>query len=546
MKINDVVALIDRIGDGSCDLGEFRLEFHFATASFGGRPAEAMREALRWPFDRADFDPPPAPSDLLDAWDELAVRVRAPTVSGRLHELLWTHRHGDRPHEHAQHAIESYLSAVEASPDTIHWSTLLLEHALALASEINATESFEAITSHAHDGLALAIRPGEGHAREDDVLRRLQLLVDIPGAEHDEDLTARLGDVRRLFANSWILDREDLILLEQRLASKRRDGPARERLQRELVAIWRDYAEIRQRASSPSLIGPGVRDAWSKALEYATGLPDSQTLTTGIRQQMARARSDDRNIGRLSVSIDIPLAFGDAIAGDDGLGPALRRFGGLGPPVGQPAPSPAHAASHSVSVMDLMPHTAEDERGRPIRRNVTADSWREAREAVVHAAHAVLALDAIGERYRPDRDQLTKLFADGFGQASVAESFAGAFIDYWDGWMERAIDVALTRVESVLRSMLEASGGTVYNEPRPRRDGHEKMLGTILREIPERLLPNGWQRSLIVILTEPTGLNLRNRYLHGQVHEARKEDAALILQIVAYLWAVASTEARGG
>ena len=547
MNTEDVAALIDRIGCGSTDLSEVRLEFLFAAANARGPVVEAMRDALKWPSARADLTPPP---DRLKAWDELAVLVQAPAISGCLYDLLWIHRYGDTAHEHARRAIRGYIAGVESRPDQIHWSTLLLERALELAREIRARKFFQAIRSHAHDGLALGIRADEGHAREDDVLRRLQLLVDIPGAKHDEQLTARFGDVRQLFTNSWIHDREALILLEQRLAAKRHDEAARERLQRELVDIWRDYAERRQRESPPPVIGPSVRDALSKALEYAPGLPDHGSVMLEIRQQMARARSDDRNTGRLSVSVDVPVECADAIAGDDWLGAALGRFGWFGPPVGQsgsqPDPTPSAGREASVAIMDLMPQTVEDERGRPIRRNVTGERQREAREAVLHSAHAALAIDAIGERYRPNQDQLTKLFADGFGQPWVADSFAGAFIDYWDGRIERAIQVALPRIEGVLRSMLEASGGVVYNEPRPARDGHEKMLGTIIREIPEQLLPNRWQQSLIVILTEPTGLNVRNRYLHGQVQEAQKGDAALILQIVAYLWVVASIEAQAG
>ena len=50
MRTEDVVALVDEIGGDSCDLGELSLEFHFATASVGGRLVEAMRDALRWPF----------------------------------------------------------------------------------------------------------------------------------------------------------------------------------------------------------------------------------------------------------------------------------------------------------------------------------------------------------------------------------------------------------------------------------------------------------------------------------------------------------------
>ena len=40
---------------------------------------------------------------------------------------------------------------------------------------------------------------------------------------------------------------------------------------------------------------------------------------------------------------------------------------------------------------------------------------------------------------------------------------------------------------------------------------------------------------MVVLLTEPTGFNLRNRYLHGQVEEAQQVDAALVLQVAAYL-----------
>ena len=34
---------------------------------------------------------------------------------------------------------------------------------------------------------------------------------------------------------------------------------------------------------------------------------------------------------------------------------------------------------------------------------------------------------------------------------------------------------------------------------------------------------------MVVLLTEPTGFNLRNRYLHGQIEKAREVDAALVL-----------------
>ena len=84
MNTEDVAALVDEIGGGSQDLSDARLEFHFATANDSGPVVEAMRAALKWPSVRADEAPPAA---RLQAWDELAVLVRAPAVSGRLHDL---------------------------------------------------------------------------------------------------------------------------------------------------------------------------------------------------------------------------------------------------------------------------------------------------------------------------------------------------------------------------------------------------------------------------------------------------------------------------
>ena len=71
--------------------------------------------------------------------------------------------------------------------------------------------------------------------------------------------------------------------------------------------------------------------------------------------------------------------------------------------------------------------------------------------------------------------------------------------------------------------------------PHGGQAGHDKTLGTVLSELKGVLGNEGWRRSMVVLLTEPTGFNLRNRYLHGQIEEAQEVDAALVLQVAAYL-----------
>ena len=116
-----------------------------------------------------------------------------------------------------------------------------------------------------------------------------------------------------------------------------------------------------------------------------------------------------------------------------------------------------------------------------------------------------------------------------------AEPFARAFVHYWAGHHDEAIHIALPRIEAVLRKMLVASGGIAYVEPSAGRAGRDKTLGMILNELHNVLPGSGWHRSFVMILTEPTGLNLRNKYLHGQITQPLREHAALVLHLAAYL-----------
>ena len=106
---------------------------------------------------------------------------------------------------------------------------------------------------------------------------------------------------------------------------------------------------------------------------------------------------------------------------------------------------------------------------------------------------------------------------------------------YCAGSFDESIHVALPRIEGVLRGVLVAAGGIAYTEPQGGRAGHDKTLGAILSELSPGFPDEGWRRSLLVVLTEPIGLNLRNRYLHGLVERAQKADAALVLHLAANL-----------
>jgi Domain of unknown function (DUF4209) len=57
------------------------------------------------------------------------------------------------------------------------------------------------------------------------------------------------------------------------------------------------------------------------------------------------------------------------------------------------------------------------------------------------------------------------------------------------------------------------------------------------------ILDESWRRYLVNTLTEPLGLNVRNRVAHGLIGEARPHDAALLVHVAAFL---RTLESKGG
>ena len=548
MRIEEAAALVDEIGGGRCDLFRVGVEFGSHERNTGGQAAEALLVALKlWFCPRGDAKPETykpftspagtrgaATQKIVEAWQEVVLLVRSPAIRGRLHDLLWIERFGDKPYEHARMAVECYVSGARLGFDRIHDDTLILERASELAQEINAHDLFASIAEQADAGLAIELRRPEGERREDDIVRRLQLLSGILGRAH---LRARLREARQLLAGSHPHDREDLIELEMQLAIG--DG---DELRLEAANMWIDWA-------SQQRDGLQRGHALRMALEYANNMSAAGDLQKNIRRQIEEIEADDLNLGSISIGVDVPVAALDElvtfIAGEDGIEAALKRFGTWSPPTGDPKAN-ADAAAERMTMPEsvltaLMPFTIIDQQGRPIRRYETEDEklalavrQRETSSAVLHSVLAVCVLDGIGERYAPEQAELGALFETEFIDHGRADAFARAFRHYWAGRIDEAVHVALPRIEETVRRILVAEGGVAYHEPEGGRAGREKTLGAILHEL-RSFADEGWQRYLSVVLTEPEGLNLRNRYLHGQIEDASKEDAALILQIAARL-----------
>ena len=545
--------LVDEIAGARCDLIHVGFEFERHERNPAGDVAKAVLAALQLQHTQPDDEGHPAPApfhhpwgpredaspDVIVVWEELLGVVESRAVRARLHDLLWVERAGGQPFQHARAAVEDYVAAAELGACDGLYQALTLMRALDLAREVNAQDLFGSVSGGAVRALEAEVEGDEVAERPGVSLRLLRLLADLPASDQPADLGSRLEEMHALFEGNHPHDRESVFRIQEKLA--RADLAEINRLQRSNVQVWIDWA-LEQEG------GVFRRLALSMALERADTIADADDLRETIRLRMQEIGDDDLGLQEISVDTEIPAAeiegLVESIVGDDGIEGALVRFGAWGPPTGDPREN-AEAVDKEMDefvYQSLIPMALVDDQGRTIRQFATGDEKREAallqREnsfARLHGSLATVVLERIGEQYFPTQADLADLFETGFIGSHQADAFARAFGHYWAGRFDEAIHIALPRIEAVLRQMLVAAGGISYTEPHGSQAGHDKTLGTVLSELKGVLGNEGWRRSLLVLLTEPTGFNLRNRYLHGQIEEAQQVDAALVLQVAAYL-----------
>ena len=570
-----VVKLLNEISEGRWDLFRISLEFKNHLKEPPTPAAKAALAALEYrlvgtgeeqrsyarPFaPLAEFPPtkelpsgivrPPylhtVPIEIVTLWGELVARIKAPVVSGRLHDLLWVRRYGERPYRHAHGAIEQYLLVSKLPQCDRMEATQLLRRALDLEREVGAgvdvQQSIGEQVAHLLYAESSSCEPRPGV-----VIGLLQILVKLSkdSLPSDFDLRGQLEHARELFAKDRPELREELFQLEEGLV--RGNKAATDRLRLENAMAWLTWAE---RQENGFLRRQALADALKRAENAGAG-DEADELRRGIRKLMQDTDGSDLVWKKSAVELKIPDTVREAlvaeIVGNDDIAHALERFGTMVPLTGQPAKGTRVEKQPRFVWLELAAGMVVDEQGRPIRQVESAGekgelmkTMEEKLAAELYGYFASEALDRIGQHYAPSQGQLVEVFGTHPITEAQAEGCARAFGHYWMGNYEEAILVALTRIEAALRNLLRQVGGTIYVEPKSKEAGHDKTLGRVLHDLKGKgELPLGWVRALEVILTDPIGLNLRNNYMHGQIdhvdHARKKWDSALVLLIATSL-----------
>ena len=505
------------------------LDYHFLAyeeqRDGGGRPfgpMMAMGEiAYPMPLDEV-------PDDVLELWASAVDLSPLALVAARFADLLGEVGYGEEPYRWCQTAIDLYQAAVGEEFGT---PVELMEsgrRAFDLALRINDAERRQSVVQKLLRLIQQSIEDGETPGV---ALPLLELLANQPQDARPEELEGLVDDATRVYGT-------DPWHLESALDIKAKLARPEDRAYLHLAQVDA-FVDLARRSTGL------VRYAHlQRAIEMAgeRGLHDR---AEELRRDVEGISEEELGLKEIAVEVQIPRVEIDqlitTIVGDDDLPTALTRFG-LYLPVAEPEEGLRFVdelmAEHPLqSLMTRMTIGPENALLRTVQN---PDDYREA-ALIDHEARTVTffgylstdILSAILERYGPISSEAW--FESPMIESAVAERIRAAIGMYEQGDYDGCASVITPRIERIIRTTARSIGLSTTRSPGVGgKSGGVKTLGSLLR-LMNGVIPERTRRYLIVLLTEVTGLNLRNRISHGLVDKVSPPEAALLIHAACHL-----------
>jgi hypothetical protein len=470
----------------------------------------------------------------VEAWMSAFEEIDSPVVTARVGDLLFERRAGSRPDFYARGASDALLALVDRDEWGDIERTRLLSRAFELAQAVGDRERAEAAIARI---LAFAECELDNPESKPGVcLRPLRSLVDLAPEDRPDNLDQLLVRAAERFgADPNLMD--NIVELRVRLL----DGEERKELRQDQVARWREEATK----------GEGLLRAFrlEKALEIARtfGL---NTEADELRKELGDFDPEQLDLKEISAEVEMPKEeverflsnFRDAASWQD----ALRFLAAQPPPGGSPADLEAYVEElmteaplqflFTKAIIGPESAGAIFRADSPEKHKKVAMSEQRTQAASFWALFAADGLDVIGDTFgRPSHDELSEFFAGALVDVDVAERMARALELYWDGHPDESAHILVPRIEQVIRGLARRLGVPVYREPRGSEPGGVETLGTLLRAIGPAFADAGLHAYLVVLLTDPLGLNFRNKIAHGLIGKVQKPATALLLQAACVL-----------
>lgn len=466
------------------------------------------------------------PPEATEAWAQAIDVIDSPLLQSRHGDLLWLTKHGSTPHLYARRALAAY--EVLADGDDEHMTaTHAMQRALELATELNDPTSASRLAESAvrrAEGLLNA-----GPERPGVALRLLEAVADLRPELRPSNLVATVELAERTYeADAWLGDS-----VADLLASLTPDSAARSQIRRRQVARWQ-----RVIGTAEGLVRP-IHIQHALELARDSGLADLvDQLRRELQESSARPLELHEVSGRVSIPGDELERILEEVTGDDSAIAALGRLAHQCPS-GDPVRNrqTAEVIRRKSPLQFLITRLVLSEDNLPVRLIQTEDEHLEAHVSsqevlgvrLFAAVLLVPALERLAAKYGvPDASSIAEAVSGDAIDDHLAEVLGQAIRGLLLGDDDAAAHSLVPRIERAIRQLAQKAGVVVIREPRGAVAGGVRSLGMIVADL-EGVLPEEWRRYFDCLLTDPLGLNLRNRIAHGLVDRVTHEDAALLV-----------------
>lgn len=505
-----------------------------------------------WEFDGEAAAPPLAdvPEEMFALWADLAERCESPSARARFNDLLWSARRKPRPDINAREAAQAYIevtgiewpsASTEGAVEDIHlkWSgfrrAACLRRAHRIAREVGDSALIAKAEGFVVESATKAVANG---ASAGTILSLLRTLVQVTPEERRGEARAIVDAAKAQFDSSDHVFDE---LTELQVSLSISDGERRA-LRLEQVDTWVTRAHQSD--------GLGRLIELQKALEYARLHGLSERLDD-LRAELDKTDPDTYQLGKISAPIDMDAGevekYLQGYVRDEGWESSLTAFGYThgSPPSGELEKNLAFIEEMQAQtpLQFLFPTILMDDGGRPIAHAVSNEDKahlallrHEALGISLWGTWSVEILRRIQETFgTPTESDLVTFFTTEVIPEATAERIARAHILYFYGHYDECAHVLVPRIEAVIRQLCLRLGIPVARETFGKDAGGVAPLGALLLELAGRGLDESWLRYLVNALTEPAGMNLRNRICHGLIDVVGQAEAAILLHIIHYL-----------
>lgn len=536
--------IIKESNDQSLSIFVFAFEYMYVEKSMADQ-RQRYGAFAPWIEMEGKVFPPPLKvisPEQVETWSEVLELCKNPLLVSRLSDLLWEKRFGDRPDNFARLAVNNYLQVVNIYLIDLEKAEYLIR-ALEIARSIKDSDLTrncisEIITLCKNELRQTTKRPGI-------TLRLLQPLLELPKDKipnEIDDLLSQSFD--KYIDDPWITQNNIELIFKRADEAKKRD------LQAYVIQRWINEAEKNT--------GIVRITHFQRALEIARNFGFSDQ-TDYIRNQLQNIHESDLDLKEISVTTEISKQeiedFIVRFVNTKNLEESLIRFGVYGPPSGtlKENKETVENLSREAPLQFLITQQILDENNFPIMTAHNIDENKdlaiirqETMGIQIFSTFGYPIIDRlVGLFDFSDKEKLLTYFTTPLIPIEIARNIIDAIDYYIQGKYYISALLLIPNIEAIFRNIARGVGLSIYHEPIASTPGRVRGLGEILHDINGKM-DEDWRRYFCNILTNPIGLNLRNRLCHGLLTNLEKPEAFILIHAVCHLRLVAISNPTKG